>query len=132
MGKTRSMREEMDGKLFISRQNRLFSFVKIINKTFIVICALIWRVNNRVSRQEKELYRKNETTRGLLLLLLFVASDNTLLLRLLFVTENRPSSVVVPKIAFKSEKKIIQSSPLTIFPKAALRKRNELATLNKD
>ena len=54
MERTRSMREEMDGKVFISRQSRHpFSLINIMIKVLFPICTLIWRVNNYVSRQGK-------------------------------------------------------------------------------
>ena len=52
--KTRSVREEMDGKMFISRQSRHpFSLIYNMIKVLFPICALIWRVYNYVSRQGK-------------------------------------------------------------------------------
>ena len=52
MEKTRSVREEMDGKVFISRQNRHpFSLINNMIKVLFPICTLIWRVNNYVARQ---------------------------------------------------------------------------------
>ena len=54
MGKTRSVREEMDGRVFISRQSRHpFSLINNIIKVLFPICTLIWRANNYVSRQGK-------------------------------------------------------------------------------
>ena len=54
VGKTRSVREEMDGKVFISRQSRhTFPLINNMIKVLFPICTLIWRVNNYVSRQEK-------------------------------------------------------------------------------
>ena len=54
MGKTRSLREEMDGKVFISRLSRHpFSLVNNMIKVLFPICTLIWRVSNYVSRQGK-------------------------------------------------------------------------------
>ena len=54
MGKTRSVREEMDGKVFISRQSRHpFSLINNMIKVLFPICTMIWRVNNYVSRQGK-------------------------------------------------------------------------------
>ena len=54
MEKTRSVREEMDGKVFISRQSRhLFPFINNMIKVLFFICTLIWRVDNYVSRQGK-------------------------------------------------------------------------------
>ena len=54
MEKTRSVREEIDGKVFISRQSRhLFSLINNMIKVLFPICTLIWRVNNYVSRQGK-------------------------------------------------------------------------------
>ena len=54
MEKTRSVREEMDGRVFISRQSRHpFSSINIMIKVLFPICTLIWRKNNYVSRQGK-------------------------------------------------------------------------------
>ena len=54
MGKTRSMKEDMDGKVFISRQSRHpFPLINNIIKVLFPICTLIWRVNNYVSRKGK-------------------------------------------------------------------------------
>ena len=54
MGKTRSVREEMDGRVFIPRQTRHpFSLIKNMIKVLFPICTLLWRVNNYVSRQGK-------------------------------------------------------------------------------
>ena len=52
--KTRSAREEMDGKVFISRQSwHLSPLINTMIKVLFPICTLIWRVNNYVSRQGK-------------------------------------------------------------------------------
>ena len=53
MERTRSVRDEMDGKVFISRQSRIFSLIYNMIKVLFPICTLIWRVNNYVSRQGK-------------------------------------------------------------------------------
>ena len=54
MGKTRSVKEEMHGRVFISRQSRhLFPLINNMIKVLFPICTLIWRVNNYVSRQGK-------------------------------------------------------------------------------
>ena len=54
MKKTRSVREEMDGRVFISRQSRHpFPLINNMIKLLFPICTLIWRVNNHVSRQGK-------------------------------------------------------------------------------
>ena len=51
---TRSVREEMDGKVFISRQSRHpLPLINNMIKVLFPICTLIWRVNNYVSRQGK-------------------------------------------------------------------------------
>ena len=61
MEKTRSVREEMDGKVFISRQSRhLFPLINNTIKIIFPICTLIWRVNNYVSRQGKEKYKQEK------------------------------------------------------------------------
>ena len=53
MEKTRSMKEEVDGEVFISRQSRPFSFIDDMIKVLFPICTLNWRVKNFVSRQGK-------------------------------------------------------------------------------
>ena len=60
--KTRSMQEEMDGELFISRQNRHFSLIDYMIKVLFPICTLIWRVSTYVSRQGNGINRRNEST----------------------------------------------------------------------
>ena len=45
MEKSRHKRDEMDGKLFISRQSWHFSFIVYMIKVLIPICTLTWRVN---------------------------------------------------------------------------------------
>ena len=62
MKKTRFMKEEMDGEVFISRQSRLFSFIDNVIKVFFPNFTLIWRVNNYVSREGKGINRRNENT----------------------------------------------------------------------
>ena len=49
MEKTRSMKEEMDGEVFVSHQSWHFSFIDSIIKVLSPICTLNWRVNNYVS-----------------------------------------------------------------------------------
>ena len=61
MEKTRSVTEEMDGEVFISRQSRHFLIDNMI-KVIFPICTLIWRVNDYVSRQGKGLNERNEST----------------------------------------------------------------------
>ena len=64
------MREEMTGKMLISRQSRRFSFiVKLINLLF-PICTLTWLVNTYVSRRGKGINSRNESTKMFLLLVL--------------------------------------------------------------
>ena len=58
MGKMRSMKEEVDGDVFNSRQS--WHFFKVnMNKVLFPICTLNWRVNNYVSRQRKDVNRRN-------------------------------------------------------------------------
>ena len=66
MEKTRSVKEEMEGELFISCQSRHISFVSYLIwvKYFSLICTLTWRVNNFVSRQGKGINRRNESAKG--------------------------------------------------------------------
>ena len=54
MEKSWSVKEEMDGKVFISRHSRhRFPFINNIIKVLSPICTLIWSANNYVSRQGK-------------------------------------------------------------------------------
>ena len=62
MEKTLSMKEEMDWKVFISRQSRHFSFLYNLIKVVFLFCTLNWRVNNYASRQRKSINRRNENT----------------------------------------------------------------------
>ena len=62
MEKTGSMKEEMDGEVFISRQSRHFSFMDNMIEVFFPNWTLNWRVNDYVSRQGKGINRRNEST----------------------------------------------------------------------
>ena len=62
MEKTRSMKEEMDGEVFISRQSRHFAFIDNMIKVFFPICTLKWYVNNYASHKGKFINRRNEST----------------------------------------------------------------------
>ena len=64
MEKTRSVKEEMEGNVFISRQSRHISFVIIMIKVLFLLCTFTWRVNNYVSHQGKGINRRNESTKG--------------------------------------------------------------------
>ena len=63
--RTRSTKEEMEGKVFISRHSWHFSFVNIVIEVLCPICTLNWRVNNYACGQGKFLKRE---TKVLLLL----------------------------------------------------------------
>ena len=56
------MKEEIDGKVFSSRQSRNFSFVNKMIKVLFPIYTLSWHVNNYVSRKGKGIIRRNEST----------------------------------------------------------------------
>ena len=62
MEKTRPMREEMDGKVIISRHSRHFFIVNSTFKVLLPICTSTWRLNSYVSRQGKGINRRNEST----------------------------------------------------------------------
>ena len=82
MEKTRSMRDEMDGNVFIFRQSRHFSSVKIMIKVLFLTFTLAWLANNYIFCQGSEINWKIENTiTNLLMLLLFVAQDRILLIR---------------------------------------------------
>ena len=59
---TRYMEEEMDGKVFVSRQSWHFSSVNNMVKVLLPICTLNWRVDIYDSRQGNGLYSRNEST----------------------------------------------------------------------
>ena len=61
MEKRRSVKEEMNGNVFISRQSRSFSFIDNMIKVLSPICTLNWHVNNYVSRQGKGINKRNES-----------------------------------------------------------------------
>ena len=75
---TRSMKEETDGDVFISRQSRHFPFMDDMIKVLFPICTLSWRVNNYVSRQGKGINRRNKST------LIIIQICNLLVLYLLW------------------------------------------------
>ena len=60
MEKTRPMREEMDGKVFISRHIRYVCFAKNMVKALFSFCTSIWRVDIYVSGQERGKNRRTE------------------------------------------------------------------------
>ena len=49
----RSMKNEMEGLVFVSLQTRHFFFLHILIKVLFPICTLNWHVNIYVSRQGK-------------------------------------------------------------------------------
>ena len=57
--KTRPTKEEMDGKVFTSRLSLYmfgnFPFIDKMIKVLLLLCTLIWRVSNYISRQAKGL-----------------------------------------------------------------------------
>ena len=61
MEKTRSMKEEMDGMVLISRQSWHFPFINNIVNALFPYCTLNWRVNSYVSRQGKCVNRRKES-----------------------------------------------------------------------
>ena len=64
MEKTRSVKEEMEGKLFISRQSRHIFFVIIMIKVLFPTLYLYLACKHYVSRQGNGINRRNESTRG--------------------------------------------------------------------
>ena len=62
MEKTRSVKEKLDGEVFISHQSRDFPFIDNLTKVLFPFCALIWRVNSYGSRQGKGINRRNDST----------------------------------------------------------------------
>ena len=62
MEKTRPVREETDGKVLISRQNRHFLFVDNMIKILFKFSTLTWPANSYVSRPGKSINWRNERT----------------------------------------------------------------------
>ena len=63
MEKTRSVKDEMEGNVFISRQSRHIFFVIIMIKVLFPTLYLYLAVNNYVSRHGKGINRRNESTK---------------------------------------------------------------------
>ena len=62
MDNTQSMKEEMEGEVFISRRTRHFPFIDNMIKVVSSICKWNWSVNNYVSLRGKGINRRNEST----------------------------------------------------------------------
>ena len=62
MENTLSMEEQMDEKVFISRQSWHFPSVNNIIKVLLPICISICCVNNYDSREGKSLNKRNESS----------------------------------------------------------------------
>ena len=63
MKRTRSLKGEMDGKLFFFQAGLgIFSAVNNMIKTLFSICTLNWRVNNYVPCQRRGINKRNENT----------------------------------------------------------------------
>ena len=60
--KTRFMKEEMDGELFVTRQSWHFFFLDTMIKVLSRTCTLNRRVNFYVSRQENYTNRRNDSS----------------------------------------------------------------------
>ena len=71
MEKTSSLKEEMDGEVFNSRQTRHLSFRDNMILKLFPKCTLNWGVHNYVSRQGKSINRTNESTMRLYKLIAF-------------------------------------------------------------
>ena len=76
MEKTLSMKEEMEGEVFISRQSWHFSFIDNMIKVLFSIFTFNWRVNTYVSRQGKGINRRNKST---IIIIYFVAFGTVLI-----------------------------------------------------
>ena len=77
MEKTRSVNEEMDGKMFIARQSRHLSLSFIWIKYFSLLCTLTWRVNKYVSHRGESINRTNESTAYRSLISVWLSRDCT-------------------------------------------------------
>ena len=62
MEKTRPIRERMDEKCLFPARVGIFPFLVDMFELLFSISTLTWRVNNYVSRQEKGINRRNEST----------------------------------------------------------------------
>ena len=63
-------------KLFIYLQSRYSHFDLLLMQVFFRICTLTWRVNNYVSRQGKDINRRNESAKTQLLFIFFESTDD--------------------------------------------------------
>ena len=60
MENTQSMKKEMDGSVFVSRQSRQYSFINNMIKVLFPICTLSCRVNN-YERETPENTKNNQS-----------------------------------------------------------------------
>ena len=61
------MNGEMDGKVNMSRQSRVFAFVIILLELLKPICNMTWRVNNYASCHGEGINGRNESTSRILI-----------------------------------------------------------------
>ena len=81
---TRPSREDLDEKVFVSRQNCHFCFEVLLLKVIFPICLLTWHVYIYVCRQEKGMNRRNESTKWRILVLMIITGQFSFFLRSFF------------------------------------------------
>ena len=69
MERTRPVREELDGNMFISRQIHHFSSVHFMIEVLFSIFTVKWRVNNYVSSQKRDKLEKQKY-KGIIIVLI--------------------------------------------------------------
>ena len=68
MEKARPMRKEMDGRVvYFPPESALLPLMLYFSTVLFPFCTLTWRANNYVSRREKSINRRNESTTSELL-----------------------------------------------------------------
>ena len=78
MEKTRSMREDTDGKVVFPHKNRYSNFDVLVLFVLVPICTFTSRVNNNVSRQAKTIKIEMKVQKTQLLFKKFEGTDDNI------------------------------------------------------
>ena len=74
MQKTQSVKEKIDGKMFISARVGILLLHLLRLKYFSLLCTVTWRVNSFVFHQGNGLKKRNESSKGkILIITLFIS-----------------------------------------------------------
>ena len=126
--KTRSVRKQMEEKVFISAQSRRFLFVdKKFQVVFSPLCTLTWLVDNYVSHQGKSIKRRNENTTDAIVI------ANTLIIFSSFLFVSNKCLIADKLISPITNVYQSESLFITFLVKmATLRNERKLAALDKE